>query len=65
MLDWFAGVCSGVDPVRYSGDLWNVSACEYCVCINGKVQCHKAACEKTVCLKVKLLHLFTVFVLTV
>jgi len=47
-----AGVCSDVDPVRYNGDLWNISRCEYCICNKGKVQCHKAVCETTVCLKV-------------
>ena len=26
------GVCSAETPVRYSGDIWNISDCEYCVC---------------------------------
>lgn len=39
-------------PVRYSGDIWNISDCEYCVCNQGNVQCHTAVCENIMCYQV-------------
>ena len=49
---YFVGICSDVTPVRYSGDIWNVSNCEYCVCNQGNVQCHTAVCENIMCYQV-------------
>ncbi|XP_052791092.1 extracellular matrix organizing protein FRAS1-like isoform X2 [Mya arenaria] len=49
------GACDSLDPPRYSGDLWNTSSCEYCMCDKGKVLCHKASCENLVCFKEEVL----------
>jgi len=46
------GMCKELSPVRYSGDLWNISRCEFCTCDQGRVLCHNASCESTVCFKV-------------
>ena len=51
------GVCSAKTPVRYSGDIWNISDCEYCVCNQGNVQCHTATCENIMCYQVLVLFL--------
>ena len=52
----FLGECSDVTPVRYSGDIWNVSDCEYCVCNQGTVQCHTAVCENIMCYQVSVIR---------
>lgn len=41
--------CDSEVPLRYHGDVWNISACEFCLCENGQVQCHKATCEPLFC----------------
>ncbi|KAL5018410.1 hypothetical protein ScPMuIL_004132 [Solemya velum] len=41
--------CSHEVPLRYSGDIWNISDCEFCVCNHGDVQCHTARCEHRQC----------------
>ncbi|XP_033757808.1 extracellular matrix protein FRAS1-like [Pecten maximus] len=46
-LDEYA--CVGEQPIRYHGDIWNVSSCEFCMCQNGQVQCHTAVCEHLRC----------------
>lgn len=46
--------CTDVEPVRYNGDIWNSSSCDYCVCKDGIVQCYTAICENIVCFKVNI-----------
>ncbi|XP_069123568.1 extracellular matrix organizing protein FRAS1-like [Argopecten irradians] len=41
--------CVSEQPIRYHGDIWNVSSCEFCMCQNGQVQCHTAVCEHLRC----------------
>ncbi|KAL3876627.1 hypothetical protein ACJMK2_034445 [Sinanodonta woodiana] len=41
--------CLNQNPVRFHGDIWNVSSCEYCACNKGQVQCHTAGCEPITC----------------
>lgn len=41
--------CDSEVPLRYHGDVWNISACEFCLCENDEVQCHKATCEPLFC----------------
>ncbi|XP_061195210.1 extracellular matrix organizing protein FRAS1-like [Saccostrea echinata] len=41
--------CKSEIPIRYHGDVWNISACEFCLCENGQVHCHKAMCEPLIC----------------
>ncbi|XP_055954387.1 extracellular matrix organizing protein FRAS1-like [Patella vulgata] len=43
------GECVGEIPVRYHGDVWNISRCEYCVCKNGRRECHLATCPHITC----------------
>ncbi|XP_053388167.1 extracellular matrix organizing protein FRAS1-like isoform X2 [Mercenaria mercenaria] len=50
-----SGVCSDVEPVRYSGDIWNTTSCDYCICNDGEVQCYTAVCENIVCFKEEVL----------
>ncbi|PIK53994.1 putative extracellular matrix protein FRAS1-like, partial [Apostichopus japonicus] len=39
-----------VDGERwFSGDLWNVSACEFCMCRRGRMECHSAQCDRIEC----------------
>ncbi|XP_013794564.2 extracellular matrix protein FRAS1-like [Limulus polyphemus] len=33
----------------YSGDIWNISSCEFCVCSKGKISCSTAFCETPQC----------------
>ncbi|XP_076458587.1 LOW QUALITY PROTEIN: extracellular matrix organizing protein FRAS1-like [Babylonia areolata] len=42
------GACH-VKPMRYHGDLWNISDCEFCMCQNGNVQCRTLACPNVQC----------------
>lgn len=35
--------------MRFHGDVWNTSACEFCLCENGQVTCHTATCEPLFC----------------
>ncbi|KAG2466459.1 FRAS1 protein, partial [Polypterus senegalus] len=34
---------------RYHGEMWNSTACEFCICERGQVLCHKAECAKVEC----------------
>ncbi|XP_041364239.1 extracellular matrix organizing protein FRAS1-like [Gigantopelta aegis] len=49
-------VCVDEHPIRYHGDIWNVSSCEYCMCKNSKVQCRRATCEYVRCQKGEVLQ---------
>ncbi|KAK7498552.1 hypothetical protein BaRGS_00010212, partial [Batillaria attramentaria] len=44
-----AGVCDLEKPIRYHGDIWNISDCEFCMCHKGKVQCRTLACQSAQC----------------
>ncbi|KAM4706664.1 extracellular matrix organizing protein FRAS1 [Discoglossus pictus] len=43
------GSCALEGSVRYHGELWNGSHCDFCMCDRGKVLCHKAQCAKMEC----------------
>ncbi|KAM9330542.1 extracellular matrix organizing protein FRAS1 [Gastrophryne carolinensis] len=43
------GSCTVDGTVRYHGELWNGSHCDYCFCDRGKVLCHPAQCSKVEC----------------
>ncbi|KAM4809143.1 extracellular matrix organizing protein FRAS1 [Rhinophrynus dorsalis] len=43
------GSCSFEGSVRYHGELWNKSLCDFCMCDRGKVICQKAQCAKVDC----------------
>ncbi|KAL4240405.1 Extracellular matrix protein fras1 [Mactra antiquata] len=48
-------ICNTIEPIRYHGDIWNTSTCDYCTCNNGNVQCYTAMCENIVCFKEEVL----------
>ncbi|OXB58880.1 hypothetical protein ASZ78_012724 [Callipepla squamata] len=37
--------------VRYHGEMWNITHCDFCMCDEGQVICHKAECAKVECAK--------------
>ncbi|XP_038060993.1 extracellular matrix protein FRAS1-like [Patiria miniata] len=41
--------CEDTGTLRYSGDVWNVSACEFCICHQGRIECHMAECDRLRC----------------
>ncbi|XP_053317651.1 extracellular matrix organizing protein FRAS1 [Spea bombifrons] len=43
------GSCMVEDLVRYHGELWNGTNCDFCMCDRGKVLCQKAQCAKVEC----------------
>ncbi|OXB70624.1 UNVERIFIED_CONTAM: hypothetical protein H355_001014, partial [Colinus virginianus] len=44
--------------VRYHGEMWNITHCDFCMCDEGQVICHKAECAKVECAKgEELIHL--------
>ncbi|XP_053559271.1 LOW QUALITY PROTEIN: extracellular matrix organizing protein FRAS1 [Bombina bombina] len=43
------GSCMYGGSLRYHGELWNGSHCDFCTCDRGKVLCHKAQCAKVEC----------------
>ncbi|CAN9512669.1 unnamed protein product [Ophioblennius macclurei] len=43
------GSCLYQDVVRYHGDLWNSTNCEFCTCTRGQVVCHRTQCEQVEC----------------
>ncbi|OCT97312.1 hypothetical protein XELAEV_18009537mg [Xenopus laevis] len=43
------GSCLYEGSMRYHGDLWNGSSCDFCLCDRGKVTCQKAQCAKVEC----------------
>ncbi|XP_061672611.1 extracellular matrix protein FRAS1 isoform X3 [Syngnathoides biaculeatus] len=43
------GSCLYQGLVRYHGDMWNASACEFCMCNRGQVLCHRAECGRLHC----------------
>lgn len=51
------GSCLYQGIVRYHGDMWNASGCEFCTCSRGQVLCHKAECARLRCPQVNVLFL--------
>ncbi|XP_041854892.1 extracellular matrix protein FRAS1 [Melanotaenia boesemani] len=45
------GSCLYQDVVRYHGDMWNGTGCEFCTCNRGQVLCRKAECGRVECLQ--------------
>ncbi|XP_077332215.1 extracellular matrix organizing protein FRAS1 [Lithobates pipiens] len=43
------GSCTVNGSIRYHGELWNGSHCDYCLCDRGKVLCYPAQCSKVEC----------------
>ncbi|XP_072243382.1 extracellular matrix organizing protein FRAS1 isoform X1 [Leuresthes tenuis] len=43
------GSCLYQDAVRYHGDMWNSTGCEFCTCNRGQVLCRKAECGRVEC----------------
>ncbi|XP_062964839.1 extracellular matrix organizing protein FRAS1 isoform X1 [Cynocephalus volans] len=53
-----AGSCSYDGIVRYQDEMWQGSACEFCVCDHGQVTCKTAECAKVQCAQgEELIHL--------
>lgn len=47
------GNCLDGGTVRYHGEMWNGSRCDFCLCQQGKVTCQGAECAKVECDKVR------------
>ncbi|RMC13594.1 hypothetical protein DUI87_08670 [Hirundo rustica rustica] len=45
------GSCLDGGAVRYHGEMWNSTRCDFCVCQEGKVTCQGAECAKVECAK--------------
>ncbi|XP_030272850.1 extracellular matrix organizing protein FRAS1 isoform X1 [Sparus aurata] len=43
------GSCLYEGAVRYSGDMWNSTGCEFCTCNRGQVVCQRAECGRVEC----------------
>uniref|UniRef100_A0A3Q3MY85 Fraser extracellular matrix complex subunit 1 n=1 Tax=Mastacembelus armatus TaxID=205130 RepID=A0A3Q3MY85_9TELE len=43
------GSCSYEGAVRYHGDMWNGTGCEFCTCDRGQVLCQRAECGRVEC----------------
>ncbi|XP_075060088.1 extracellular matrix organizing protein FRAS1 [Mixophyes fleayi] len=43
------GSCMVGGSVRYHGELWNGSHCDFCLCDRGKVMCYPTQCSKVEC----------------
>ncbi|XP_070250414.1 extracellular matrix organizing protein FRAS1 [Myotis yumanensis] len=53
-----AGSCSHHGSVRYQDEMWQGSACEFCVCDRGRVTCHTGECARVECAQgEELIHL--------
>lgn len=44
--------------IRYHGEMWNITRCDFCMCDEGQVTCHKAECAKVECAKVRKVFFF-------
>ncbi|KAF4802764.1 hypothetical protein TURU_022239 [Turdus rufiventris] len=45
------GSCLDGSTVRYHGEMWNSTHCDFCVCQEGQVTCQAAECAKVECAK--------------
>uniref|UniRef100_A0A3Q1EVU2 VWFC domain-containing protein n=1 Tax=Acanthochromis polyacanthus TaxID=80966 RepID=A0A3Q1EVU2_9TELE len=43
------GSCLYQGAVRYHGDMWNATGCEFCSCDRGQVLCQRAECGRVAC----------------
>ncbi|XP_066568203.1 extracellular matrix organizing protein FRAS1 isoform X2 [Amia ocellicauda] len=43
------GSCLFENAVRYHGEMWNGTGCEFCMCERGQVLCQKAECARVQC----------------
>ncbi|KAJ8398108.1 hypothetical protein AAFF_G00431850 [Aldrovandia affinis] len=43
------GNCQYESTVRYHGEMWNSTGCEFCLCERGQVLCQKAECARVEC----------------
>uniref|UniRef100_A0AAX7USN5 Fraser extracellular matrix complex subunit 1 n=1 Tax=Astatotilapia calliptera TaxID=8154 RepID=A0AAX7USN5_ASTCA len=43
------GSCQYQGAVRYHGDMWNSTGCEFCTCSRGQVLCQRAECGRVEC----------------
>ncbi|XP_029574000.1 extracellular matrix organizing protein FRAS1 [Salmo trutta] len=43
------GSCLYELTVRYHGDMWNTTDCEFCTCESGRVLCQRAQCARVEC----------------
>ncbi|XP_034027090.1 extracellular matrix protein FRAS1 [Thalassophryne amazonica] len=43
------GSCLYEGAMRYHGDMWNGTGCEFCICSRGQVLCQKAECSRVEC----------------
>uniref|UniRef100_A0A8B9HA15 VWFC domain-containing protein n=1 Tax=Astyanax mexicanus TaxID=7994 RepID=A0A8B9HA15_ASTMX len=48
------GSCQYEGAVRYHGDMWNGTGCEFCTCERGQVLCQSAECARLECPRDKL-----------
>ncbi|MGH0123135.1 UNVERIFIED_CONTAM: hypothetical protein FKN15_026250 [Acipenser sinensis] len=44
------GNCLYEGSIRYHGEMWNGTGCEFCMCERGQVMCQKAECAKVECI---------------
>ncbi|XP_062899606.1 extracellular matrix protein FRAS1 isoform X1 [Mobula hypostoma] len=52
------GHCQYEGVIRYHGEMWNMTGCEFCMCEKGQVLCQTAECARVECLwDEELLHL--------
>ncbi|XP_016153247.1 PREDICTED: extracellular matrix protein FRAS1 [Ficedula albicollis] len=52
------GSCLDGGTIRYHGEMWNSTHCDFCVCQEGQVTCQAAECAKVECAKgEELIHL--------
>uniref|UniRef100_A0A8C0ZJM5 VWFC domain-containing protein n=1 Tax=Cyanistes caeruleus TaxID=156563 RepID=A0A8C0ZJM5_CYACU len=47
------GSCLHGGTVRYHGEMWNSTSCDFCLCQEGQVTCQGAECAKVECAKVR------------
>uniref|UniRef100_A0A672YI22 VWFC domain-containing protein n=1 Tax=Sphaeramia orbicularis TaxID=375764 RepID=A0A672YI22_9TELE len=47
------GSCLYEGAVRYHGDMWNGTGCEFCTCDRGQVLCQRAECGRVQCPQVR------------
>ncbi|XP_071953706.1 extracellular matrix organizing protein FRAS1-like [Antedon mediterranea] len=41
--------CEYDQSIKYHGDMWNATACQYCICSRGTVNCYKTDCDRITC----------------
>jgi len=50
------GSCLYEGAVRYHGDMWNGTGCEFCNCNRGQVLCQRAECARVECPQVSVIE---------